>query len=116
MTQHGGAQAVEPLLALSPRPTAIACCNDLTAIGAMSRIRTSGLEVGSDIAIGGFDDIPPASYSHPPLTTVHQPIYNIGRMVSRLLIDFLLGNSSSEPHIVLEPTLVVRASSGGSLL
>ncbi|MCI0397149.1 MAG: LacI family transcriptional regulator, partial [Chloroflexi bacterium] len=79
LTQRGGAEVVERLLALDPRPTAIIGGNDLMAIGAMNRLQQHGLHIGRDVAIGGFDDIPPAANSHPPLTTLHQPIYEIGR-------------------------------------
>lgn len=112
MTQHGGADTVESLLQLAPRPTAIICSNDLMAIGAMNRIQQSGLRVGNDIAVGGFDDIPLAAYVSPPLTTLHQPIYDIGRRTCAMLISTLNGRTPAESHVLLTPSLVVRASSG----
>jgi DNA-binding LacI/PurR family transcriptional regulator len=69
--------------------------------------------VGQDIAITGFDDIPPAQYSHPPLTTVHQPIYHIGRLICDMLIKCVNGQGLAERHVLLQPSLVVRRSSGG---
>jgi DNA-binding LacI/PurR family transcriptional regulator len=115
MTQQGAVEAVEQLLQLKPRPTAIICSNDLMAIGAMNRIQQTGLRVGDDIAVGGFDDIPLSAYVSPPLTTLHQPIYEIGRRTCAMLIDILRGRTPSEPHVLLTPSLVVRASSGQPL-
>jgi LacI family transcriptional regulator len=111
MTQHGGAHVAEQLLVLDPRPTAIICGNDLMAIGASNRLEQSGLQVGKDIAIGGFDDIPLAAYVNPPLTTLHQPIYEIGRKTCKMLINILNGGNLENRQILLTPSLVVRASS-----
>ena len=115
MTQTGGAEAAEKLLQLDPRPTAIICSNDLMAIGAINCIQKSGLRPGEDIAVGGFDDIPLSAYVNPPLTTVHQPIYEIGRRTCAMLIEILKGRAPDEPHVLLQPSLVVRASSGPAL-
>jgi LacI family transcriptional regulator len=113
LTQRNGHQAAGELLKRPDRPTAIAACNDLMALGAMAAAQERGLTVGRDVAITGFDDIPPAQYSHPPLTTVHQPIYRIGRMICDMLIKCIRGESLSERHVLLQPSLVVRRSSGG---
>jgi LacI family transcriptional regulator len=114
MTQRGGAETVEALLALDPRPTTVISGNDLMAIGAISRIQKHGLRVGHDIAVGGFDDIPMLAYVNPPLTTIHQPIYDIGRKSCAMLIDVINGRTSDNLHTLLTPTLVVRDSSGPS--
>lgn len=112
MTQRSGAEAVESLLRLEPRPTAIIGGNDLMAIGAINRIQQYGIQVGRDIAVAGFDDIPLAAYANPPLTTIHQPIYEIGQQTCAMLIDVINGRIPTNPHILLTPTLVVRESSG----
>jgi LacI family transcriptional regulator len=112
LTQDSGARAAEELLNLSPRPTAIIGGNDLMAIGAMKAIREHNLHVGDDIAVGGFDDIPLSAYTHPPLTTVHQPIYEIGKRTCAMLINMVLKQQLEEQHILLVPSLVKRASSG----
>lgn len=112
MTQRGGAEVAGKLLDVDQPPTAIIGGNDLMAIGAMNRIRGRGLEVGRDVAVGGFDDIPLAEYVNPPLTTVHQPIYKIGRQTCAMLIDIVNGRLPAERHVLLTPSLVVRASSG----
>jgi LacI family transcriptional regulator len=115
MTQRGGAEAVKPLLALDPRPTAVIGGNDLMAIGAINRIHQEGLQVGQDIAVGGFDDIPLAAYMSPPLTTIQQPIYEIGKATCVMLIEVINGRSPPNPHTLLTPTLIVRASSGKTI-
>ena len=65
------------------------------------------------MAITGFDDIPPAQHSHPPLTTVHQPIYRIGQMICDMLVEEIRGEGLADRHVVLLPSLIVRGSSGG---
>jgi LacI family repressor for deo operon, udp, cdd, tsx, nupC, and nupG len=111
LTQHGGAEAVGPLLKLFPRPTAIIAGNDLMAIGAMNRIDQSGLRVGQDIAVGGFDDIPMSAFVNPPLTTIHQPIYDIGRETCSMLIDIINDRTLANGKKILSPELIVRKSS-----
>jgi LacI family transcriptional regulator len=82
------------------------------ALGAMAAAQERGLIVGRDVAVTGFDDIPLAQHSHPPLTTVHQPIYRIGRMVCDMLIKSIQGEPLPERHVLLRPSLVIRLSSG----
>lgn len=112
LTQRSGRQAAYHLLDLPDPPTAIMAANDLMALGAMAAIQARGLNVGTDVAVTGFDDIPLAEHFHPPLTTVRQPIYQIGKMVCQMLIRLLQGNPLEETHVILQPTLVVRASTG----
>ena len=115
LTQRGGYTQANQLLDLPAPPTAVVACNDLMAFGAMSAAQDRGFEVGKDIAITGFDDIPMAEYSHPPLTTLHQPIYKIGEQVCEMLIRIILGETLERDQIILEPRLVIRQSSGGAL-
>ncbi len=115
MTQSGGSKAVERLLRVTPLPTAIICGNDLMAIGAMKRLQLEDLRIGKDISVAGFDDIPLADHTNPPLTTVHQPIYEIGRQTCAMLIDIINGRNPANLHVVLTPELVVRESSGPAL-
>jgi DNA-binding LacI/PurR family transcriptional regulator len=112
LTQQGGFQAMNQLLDFSPPPTAVIACNDLSALGAISAAQKRGLVVGRDIAITGFDDIPLAEHSHPSLTTVRQPIYDIGRRICRMLIRLIQGEKVAERQILLQPELIVRESSG----
>ena len=105
-------QSTLELLDLSPRPTAIICANDLMALGAISAIQEQGLTVGRDVSVVGFDDVPWAQHSHPPLTTVHQPVYEIGKRVCHMLIQLIRGEELKERHIVLQPEFIVRESTG----
>lgn len=112
LTQSGGFKQAGILLDLPNPPTAIIACNDLMAFGAMSAAQERGLVVGEDIAITGFDDIPMAEHSHPPLTTLHQPIYRIGNTVCEMLIHIIQGFPLEEDQIILKPSLVIRQSCG----
>jgi LacI family transcriptional regulator len=109
----GGYRSAQALLDHHPLLTAIVACNDLMALGAMSAIQGRGLQVGRDIAISGFDDIPDAEYAHPALTTVHQPIYEIGQRLVKILIDLIMGHEPQATQVLLPSPLIVRASSGG---
>jgi LacI family repressor for deo operon, udp, cdd, tsx, nupC, and nupG len=60
----------------------------------------------------GFDDVPLAAHSHPTLTTIRQPIYDIGKKLSQILIEIIKGEEPAERQIILRPELVVRESSG----
>jgi DNA-binding LacI/PurR family transcriptional regulator len=110
-----GQRATAELLDLPParRPTAIVALSDLMAIGAMNEIHDRGLEVGHDIAVIGFDDVPMAQYLRPPLTTLRQPVWEIGQRAIAMLLQLLNGESLPERRILLPPELIVRASSGG---
>jgi LacI family transcriptional regulator len=112
LTQKGGYLQCKSLLRESNPPSAIVACNDLMAIGAISAAQDLGLEVGRDVSITGFDDIPLAEYTHPPLTTVHQPIYQIGSMVCEMLINIIQERDLEQKQIILKPSLIVRESSG----
>lgn len=112
LTQESGYESTNTLLDLSERPTAIVCCNDLMAFGAMSAIQNRGLIVGKDISVTGFDNIPMAQHSHPPLTTLTQPIYQIGGLVCEMLIKIIKGEEIKEKQIFLKPELMIRQSTG----
>jgi DNA-binding LacI/PurR family transcriptional regulator len=108
----GGYQGAQALLDHFLELTAIVACNDLMALGAMSAIQGRGLQVGRDIAVAGFDDIPAAEYAYPPLTTVHQPIYEIGQRLVKMLIGIIRGTPPPETQVLLPTQVIVRASSG----
>jgi LacI family transcriptional regulator len=112
LQRESGEQAARRLLDAHPDMTALIACNDLMAFGAMTVIEQRGLRVGADIALAGFDDIPAAEYSQPPLTTVHQPIYEIGQRLVNVLLPQLRGETAETSAEILPYTLVVRASSG----
>ncbi len=111
LTQRSGRKLAHQLLSLPDPPSAIIASNDLMAIGALTAAQDLGLEVGRDVAITGFDDIPWSENTHPPLTTVRQPIYQIGALVTEMLMSIVNGENVSPNQILLQPSLVVRASS-----
>jgi DNA-binding LacI/PurR family transcriptional regulator len=98
-------EAALVLLAERPRPTAILAMSDQFALGALEAAQGLGLRVPEDLSVVGFDDIPNAARSNPPLTTVHQPLVEKGRIAAELLFGRREGSS-----IVLPTRLVVRAS------
>lgn len=112
LTQRSGYELGGALLDLPQKPTAIAACNDLMAYGAMSAAQERGLVVGKDISITGFDDIPMSAYSHPALTTINQPVYQIGGMVCEMLIQFIRNEIRELQQVLLKPELVIRQSTG----
>jgi DNA-binding LacI/PurR family transcriptional regulator len=114
LTESGGYQAAERLLALSPPPTAIMTGNDLMAFGVMSLAQSRGLRIGDDLAVGGFDDIPAAEHVHPGLTTVHQPIYQIGQQLTHTLLQMIAGSPPAQRGRLIPPQLIIRGSSGVS--
>lgn len=109
-TFEAGAQAVRQLLALPEQPTAIFCHNDAMAIGAIQEAKKLGLRVPHDLSIVGFDDIQFAQYCEPPLTTISQPRYEIGRQAMLMMLDMLKGNDVQAGSRLLEAKLVVRGS------
>lgn len=81
----------------------------MTAIGALRQIRILGLRVPDDISLIGFDDLPIVRYSDPPLTTVRQPMPQMGRLAMETLLDILAGSKSNH-NIKVPGELVVRES------
>jgi LacI family transcriptional regulator len=112
LTQEDGHREGSRLLNLEPAPTAIIAANDLMALGVISAAQELGLTVGRDLAVVGFDNTTLAEHSHPSLTTVHQPIYDIGKMICRMLIQLIKNGDPVQRQVMLEPTLVIRESSG----
>lgn len=106
----GGFEAANTLLNQNPEITALVCSNDLMALGAVSAVSSRGKAVGQDIAVTGFDDIPAAEYAHPSLTTVRQPIYEIGRRLVQLLMQIIAGQPPEETSLLMPTSLVVRDS------
>jgi LacI family transcriptional regulator len=107
---ESGYQAGERLLNLDRPPTAIFACNDLMAVGAMSRALETGLRVPADLSVIGFDDIRLAVYANPPITTIKQPKYEMGVIAAELLISRMHDLDRAPGQQVLETSLVVRQS------
>jgi DNA-binding LacI/PurR family transcriptional regulator len=108
-----GYTATKGLLAVTPRFTALFAFNDISALGALRAIRDAGLRVPEDVSVVGFDDIASAAYQHPALTTVRQPLYEMGQRAADTLVARLESPESKAPHTIsLEPTLIVRGTTG----
>jgi LacI family transcriptional regulator len=111
-----GLRAMARMLGLSEavRPTAVVAMNDLMAIGALRAIRQHGLQAGKDIVVTGFDDTPIARFLNPPLTSVRQPIWDIGQhLMERLIISLQSGEYPPPVNELVAPVLVIRSSSTG---
>lgn len=107
---EAGAVAVRKLLSLAEPPTAIFCHCDIMAIGAIQEVKRLGLRVPQDLSIVGFDDIQFAQYCDPPLTTIAQPRYEIGRQAMLMILEVLRGKDVRAGSRLLETRLVVRNS------
>jgi LacI family transcriptional regulator len=105
---HAGRLAVETLRRLDRPPTAIVAAYDMVALGVLAGAREIGWDVPGSVSLTGFDDIPVASTTWPPLTTVHVPMYEIGRAAVGTLIDSFGG--PAQRGVVFSPDLVVRSS------
>jgi LacI family transcriptional regulator len=107
-----GHMATQELLSRKSPFTAIFSFNDVSAIGAITALREAGLQVPRDVSIVGFDDVLFAATSHPPLTTVRQPLREMGQMAATTLLSMIQGNAGHAPGTVITvyPELVVRKS------
>jgi DNA-binding LacI/PurR family transcriptional regulator len=101
--------AMEQLLSLEVPPTAVCCYNDMSALGVMRTIRLHGLRIPEDISIVGFDDIYIASYTQPPLTTVRQPMRQMGILAMESLYKLMSGQGSAI-RIKVASELIIRES------
>ncbi|MNC49149.1 HTH-type transcriptional regulator DegA [compost metagenome] len=109
---HAAKQEVLQLLSDIERPTGLFCCNDIQAIGALQAAKELGLRVPEDVSIIGFDNTILASVTSPPLTTIAQPIEELGRHAVDILIEELKDHNKQPQQKVLKPELVVRESTG----
>ncbi|MFB9277556.1 LacI family DNA-binding transcriptional regulator [Cohnella cellulosilytica] len=111
-TQEAGYAAMQRLLALPEPPTAVVCCSDMSAIGAIEAIREAGMSVPEDFSVLGFDDIELAGYVRPALTTVRQDMIAIGRKVIEQLDALITDETLDPPAAIVQTELVVRDSCG----
>ncbi|WBB66223.1 LacI family DNA-binding transcriptional regulator [Micromonospora sp. WMMD812] len=108
-TRESGAAAMRQLLAEHPDLDAVFAASDLMAHAALRTLREAGRRVPEDVAVIGFDDIETAAYTEPPLTTVRQPIQEIGRQMTRQLLRLAAGETI-EPAVMLPTELILRDS------
>jgi LacI family transcriptional regulator len=111
-TSEWGKKAAEKILSQRPLPDAVVCANDLIAIGVVGTLRACGINIPSDIAVTGFDDIELCRFVEPPITTVHQPLDVIGAEATQRLLSRVEGDVEYHTRIRIVPELIVRASSG----
>ena len=113
LTTEGGYRAASHLLALPAPPTAIACVDDVTAIGVLHAAHDYDRSVGNDLAVTGFDGVEGFKHTRPPLTTINQPVYQIARQMVQMLTSLIAGQRLENLHRISEPVMEVRESTIG---
>jgi LacI family transcriptional regulator len=109
-TSEGGFLAFQQLLALKKRPTAIFASNDVMAIGGICAASEARVRIPQDLSVIGYDDIALASYSTPRLTTMAQPKYEMGQLVTTVLLERIMGGHLPLRRELLQTALMVRQS------
>jgi LacI family transcriptional regulator len=113
MAPEIGYKPMQALLEKSRDFTAIFCFNDISAIGAIRALKDAGLSVPGDVSVVGFDDILSAAYATPSLTTVRQPLFEMGKRGAEILLERIADREKEFPsEVVMAPELVVRESTG----
>ncbi len=105
-----GYPVIQHLLSNREQFTAVVAFNDMSAIGAIRALQDSGMQVPADVSVIGFDDINAAAFNNPRLTTIRQPLANMGRMAAQCVLNRIHGRERFRKQIVVEPELVVRES------
>jgi LacI family transcriptional regulator len=113
MSSTGGYEAARRLLRSSSPPDAILCVSDETAFGVLHAVHELELTIGMDVAVAGFEGVQDSLHTEPPLTTLDIPVVEIGRQLVQLLIEHINNQTLEIREIVVEPQLIVRASTGG---
>jgi DNA-binding LacI/PurR family transcriptional regulator len=90
--------------------TALVCYNDISAIGAIRACMNHGIQVPADLSVVGFDDIQSAAFHNPSLTTIHQPLTQMGRAAARILLQRIRGQATFPDMVPIHPELVIRES------
>jgi LacI family transcriptional regulator, galactose operon repressor len=109
-TFEGGREAVRRIIASGVAFDAVFAHNDLSAAGALRALSEASLRVPEDVAVVGFDDVPLASYTEPPLTTVRQELRQMGETAARMLMGYFDGTALPTAPVMLPTTLIVRGS------
>jgi LacI family transcriptional regulator len=107
-SETGGYEAMKALL--FHQPDAVFVASDMMAVGAMRAIHEARLKIPDDVALIGFDDIPAAAHTNPPLTTVRQPITRLGAVAAEMLIDIIQNPPAAPRRTILPTELVIRQS------
>jgi DNA-binding LacI/PurR family transcriptional regulator len=109
-SEASGTAAMRTLLEARPDLDAVFAASDLMAFGALRALAEAGRRVPEDVAVVGFDDAPVARQAVPPLTTVHQPIEEMGRQMAKLLVARIRREELDKPYVLLDTDLVERES------
>jgi DNA-binding LacI/PurR family transcriptional regulator len=109
-TRESGERAMQQLLRDDPQLDAVFVASDMMAHGALQALKDAGRRVPQDVAVIGFDDFEISRYSDPPLTTVRQPIVDMGRTMAKQMLGLVNGDDLVPPAVVLPTELVVRQS------
>jgi DNA-binding LacI/PurR family transcriptional regulator len=109
-SEESGAAAMRALLSTRPDIDAVFAASDLMAAGAMRVLKERGRRIPSDVAVVGFEDSVIARQTEPPLTTVHQPVEEMGREMAKLLLYRIRGEADETASVILDTHLVRRAS------
>ena len=107
---EGGKVGAEKLLTAGTAFNAVFAANDMIAIGAIETLLGAGLRIPEDVAVIGYDDIQMAAWYKPALTTIHQPVYEMGQTAVDILIRHISGSTDAPQKTLLQPTLVARQS------
>lgn len=107
-TQNSGFNGATRFLSLPDPPTAVFASNDMAAIGVIEAARACGLRVPRDLSVIGFDDIPMAALSNPQLTSIRQPLQEMGRIATEILLDSINNPEGKSTSIILPTELIVR--------
>lgn len=111
-SRASGYEIMKKFLSLKERPTAVFATNDSMAIGAMQAVRDAGLDIPGDISVVGFDDTL-AELAIPPLTTVHQPLFEIGTLATKIIISAISGSTETYPFENVLPCYLKERNSCG---
>ena len=100
------------LLELETPPSAVFCCNDHMAIGALKDIKNKGIRVPEDISVIGYDDSEIAKVAIPELTSIQPPLEELGRIGANEILQLIKGKNVQTHHVVVSPKLIMRSSCG----
>jgi LacI family transcriptional regulator len=109
-TPELGFEPANELIQRGAEFTAIVCYNDVSAIGAVRACRDHGLQVPTDVSVVGFDDIQGAAFHIPSLTTIRQPLTQMGKMAARILLQRIRGQATFPDVVPIRPELIIRES------
>lgn len=109
-TMRSGRDAGQALLTATDRPTAVVAANDIMAFGVIEAARSLGLDVPKDLSVAGFDDLPTATDRFPSLTTIHQPVREMGVLGATMLLEAMRSGNTLNHQTTLPVSLVVRES------